>query len=222
MSPNVNLKQALNFLGELKLNNQKTWFEAHRADYQAARGSFELLVNDLIDQLRPSDPLEGLTAKDCIFRIYRDIRFSNDKSPYKTNLAALIAPHNQGNHWFGYYLSLEPQAKSMLAGGLYNPTQDQLNRFRQAIVKDAAEFKEIIQDPAFVAVFGEVKGERLKTAPKGFDREHAEIELLQLKQITAMHYFTDEQVLAPDFTRQVVAMCQTVKPFLAYLKEIAQ
>lgn len=222
MPTNPITQSVFRFLGELKLNNNKPWFEQHRPEYESARSSFELFVSDILDEFRDSDDLQGITAKNCIARIYRDIRFSKDKSPYKTNLSAMIAPVGWKTSWRGYYISIEPDDRSLLAGGLYDPTPDQLNQFRQTIERDATAFKRLTSAREFVEFFGTLEGERLKTAPKGFDREHPEIGLLQLKQITVMHHFTDQEVLAGDFTEQVLKGCRVMKPFLDYLSSIIQ
>ncbi len=150
-------------------------------------------------------------------RINRDVRFSRDKSPYKTNLGALVAPGGWRATAQGYYISLQPHGQSMAAGGLYDPTPQQLDRFRQAIDRDAAGFRQITQTPDFVDVFAAVEGVRLKTAPKGYDRDHPAIDLLQLKQILVMRRFADQEVLAPDFAGRVVAACWAMRPFLKYL-----
>ena len=110
----------------------------------------------------------------------------------------------------------------MIAGGLYMPSPEQLDRLRQAIDQHAGEFKDIISNPAFVEQFGKIEGERLKTAPKGYDRAHPEIELLQLKQVTALHHFSDQEALAGDFPEKALAVCRVLKPFLNYLDDIMQ
>ena len=212
----------LAFLDDLSRNNNRPWFELHRPGYQAARAAFEQFVDGLIDEFRDSDRLEGLSARECIARIFRDIRFSKDKTPYKTNLAALVAPGGWRGSAFGYYLSVAPHDQTFAAGGLHEPTPDQLNSFRQAIARDAAAFKKITQAPGFVEAFGAVQGERLKTAPKGYDRAHPEIELLQLKEILVIHRFTDREVLAGDFKEKVVRTCRAMRPFLDYLDEVMQ
>jgi uncharacterized protein (TIGR02453 family) len=212
----------LAFLDELSRNNYRPWFEQHRPDYQAARAAFEQFVDGIIDEFRESDRLEGLSGRECIARIFRDIRFSKDKTPYKTNLAALVAPGGWRGSAFGYYFSVAPHDQTFVAGGLHEPTSEQLNHFRQEIARDAAAFKKITQRRAFVDVFGAVSGERLKTAPKGYDRAHPEIALLQLKQIMAFHRFTDREVLAGDFKEKVVHTCRAMRSFLDYLEEVMQ
>jgi uncharacterized protein (TIGR02453 family) len=210
----------LSFLTELSQNNNKTWFTLHRPEYDAARTAFEQMTNEVIDEFRQSDHLEGLSAKDCISRIYRDIRFSKDKSPYKTNMAALIGRGGWRATLSGYYLSLAPQGQSMVAGGLYDPTPAQLNQFRQAIDMDAETYKKVTAAKDFVEVFGGVEGELLKTTPKGYEKTHPEISILKLKQIMVVHHYSDQEVQASDFLDQVVAACWAMKPFLKYLNEI--
>ncbi len=222
MQADFNLGLVLHFLDDLSQNNNKTWFDRHRPDYEAARGAFEELVDALIDEFRISDHLQGLKARDCTARIYRDVRFTRDKSPYKTNLAAVIAPGGWRSTYLGYYISIAPHGQSMVAGGVYLPTPEQLNGFRQAIDEDASGFKDITGAPDFVQVFGSVEGERLKTAPRGYDRTHSEIALLQLKQITAVHHFADQEVTARDFPAQAALMCRAMKPFVTYLSSITQ
>lgn len=222
MADKFDLQLVLGFLSGLKENNNKPWFEAHRSDYQNARQVFERFIDALIDQFRVSDHLAGLSARDCIPRIYRDIRFSRDKSPYKTNLGAMIAPGGWNAGSQGYYVSIEPHGLSIVAGGLHNPSPDQLELFRQAISRDARPIKELTRANRFIELFGSISGERLKTAPKGYDRAHPEIGLLQLKQITAVHHFEDRQVLAGDFSDQVILTCRAMKPFLSYLSSLLQ
>ena len=220
MTDPINLKPLLRFLDQLGKNNNKAWFEAHRAEYETGRAEFERFTAYVIDQLRDSDGLGTLSAKDCISRINRDIRFSKDKSPYRTNLWAEIAPGGRKATRLGYHISVGPGGHSIVAGGLYMSTPEQLARFRRAIDQDAAAFKKVVGARAFVQTFGSVEGERLKTAPQGYDRAHPEIELLQLKQVTAVHRFTDAQVTEPEFPQQVVVTCGAMRPFLDYLNEV--
>jgi uncharacterized protein (TIGR02453 family) len=220
MNRSFELQTSLVFLAGLSQNNYKAWFEQNRAAYQHARDNFENFIADMIDELRGSDQLQSLTAKECIARIYRDIRFSKDKSPYHTNFSALIAPGGRKSGWYGYYVSIEPQGRSMVAGGLYMPDTEQLGRFRQAVDRDAAGLKDITGSKLFIEQFGRIQGERLKTAPKGYDKAHPEIDLLQLKQVAVMHYFPDAEVLAGNFQEQALATCRAMKPFLSYLNEV--
>lgn len=218
----LNLGSIQSFLSDLSLNNNKIWFDDHRPVYNAARETFEKFINGLIDEFRVPDKLQDLTARECMTRIYRDIRFSKNKAPYKTNMAAMIAPGGWRAPMLGYYISIEPNNHSIAAGGLYNPSPEQLNRFRQVIERDASAFKKLLQGKEFIENFHEVEGDRLKTAPKGYERTNPEIELLQLKQIFVVHHFTYDEVLANNFNEKVVKVCRAMKPFLTYLNEVVQ
>jgi uncharacterized protein (TIGR02453 family) len=216
----VNLEPTLSFLSNLNNHNNKTWFEENRHEYETAREAFESFVNLLIDEFRVSDDLQDLIAKDCISRIYRDLRFSKDKSPYHTHMFATIAPGGKKTMRMGYHVAIHPQDRSILAGGMWEPSPEQLANFRQTIDKNASEFKKVANAKALTAYFGGIGGDKLKTAPQGYDRSHPEIELLQYKQVVVMHNFTDQQVLANDFFDQVVKGCHAMRPFLDYLDGI--
>ncbi len=218
----INMEPVLNFLSDLKEHNNKPWFEANRPAYATARETFERFINFLIDEFRVTDNLGNLTAKDCISRIYRDLRFSKDKSPYQTHMWATVAPGGKKAMHMGYHVAIQPQGRSIVAGGLWEPTTEQLNRFRQAIDEDASEFKQIIGSRAFVDFFGGIEGEKLKTAPQGYDRSHPDLDLLQLKQIMVAHYYPDQEVLERDYPVKIVAGCRAMRPFLDYLNGILE
>jgi uncharacterized protein (TIGR02453 family) len=222
MSPVFNFTAILNFLDELSRHNSRDWFEKNRPAYESARGTFEEFIDHLIDIFRTPDDLQGLSARECVTRIHRDLRFSKDKTPYNTSFSAIIAPGGKKSSLQGYYVSIAPRGRTLIAGGLHMPTPEQLGRFRQAINRDATSFKVITGKKAFIQQFGKIAGERLKTAPKGYDRAHPEIELLQLKEVTVLHYFTDQEVLAGDFPEKAVASCRAMRPFLDYLNEVLQ
>jgi uncharacterized protein (TIGR02453 family) len=217
MKTTIDLAPSLNFLDELRQHNNKAWFDQHRPAYELARETFERFIDSLIDEFRASDQLQGLSAPDCIFRINRDVRFAKDKSPYKTNLGAMIASGGRKSTRLGYYISIEPHGQSLIAGGWYMPESQQLAKFRRAVDRDASELKKIMRAKAFVTYFESIEGEKLKTAPQGYAKDHPEIELLRLKQITVMHHVSDQDVLVPDFRRKTLAMCHAMRPFLDYL-----
>ena len=212
-----NMKPVLDFLADLEKHNEKAWFEQHRESYETAREQFEALVNQLIEDMSGIEALTGLTAEDCMMRIYRDVRFSKDKSPYRTNMGASIAPGGRKSAKLGYYLHLEPHDHTIVAGGLHMPSSEQLTRFRDAIDQDAAPFRAILATPDFKQYFGTLEGESLKSAPQGYARDHPEIDLLRLKEVVVIYRFSDEQVLADDFPIQVVQTFKAMTPFLDYL-----
>ncbi len=220
MKTTIHLKPALEFLSKLKDNNNRAWFQENRAAYEQAQEAFAIFVDALIRDLGRVENLAGVSAKDCIFRIYRDVRFSKDKLPYKTNLGAEIVGGGRKSGRLGYYLHIAPRDQSMIAGGLYMPSSEQLNKFRQAIARDARKFKKITGDKQFKKYFGALEGDKLKTAPQGFARNHAEIELLKLKQVVVHHRLTDKQVLSPNLASYTVTVFKTLKPFLDYLNSI--
>ncbi len=172
-----NLKPVLDFARALHDNNNKPWFEAHRAQYDEARACFEDFVQEIIIGIDRFDPLPGLRPADCIYRIHRDIRFSKDKSPYKDYMSAVIAPGGRKATRSPYYIHLSP-GHSMLAGGAHQPTREQLALFREEIAAGAPELHRIVSAPAFRRYFGELTGERLKTAPRGYPQDHPQIEWL--------------------------------------------
>jgi uncharacterized protein (TIGR02453 family) len=218
--PVFDFQSTLKFLDDLGQNNNKAWFDSHRSSYIYARDTFAGFIDGLIDEFRESDHLMYLSARECVMRINRDIRFTKDKSPYNTSLSAMIAPGGRKSAWQGYYISIGPGGRSLVAGGLYSPTPEQLGRFRRSVGQDASELKEITRARAFVEQFGKIEGQRLKTAPQGYDRAHPEIDLLQLKQVTAVRSFSDSAVLALEFPDQALRACRAMKPFLTYLNAV--
>lgn len=214
------LKRVLTFLGGLRDNNNKPWFEAHRTEYEKARAEFETFIDQIIQRLGAFEDMKGVSAKDCVMRIYRDIRFSKDKSPYKVAMGASVGPGGRKSFRFQYFLHLESHDHSMLAGGLHEPESAQINAFRSAIARDARPFKRLIAQKAFKDYFGEIGGEKLKTAPQGYDRDHPEIELLRMKEVVAVHTFPDRVVTSADFMGKVIEGCKAMKPFLDYLSSV--
>jgi uncharacterized protein (TIGR02453 family) len=220
MDDHVDLKPVLTFLSAVQKNNNRVWFEGHRSLYENAREQFEELIDSLIVGLGSVEDLGGITAKDCVMRIYRDIRFSKDKSPYKRSMAAAIRPGGKRSGRLAYYLHLEPPNASVIAGGLHDPEPAQLVRFREAIDRDPKPFKKVVNNKAFVQTFGALEGERLKTVPKGYDRDHPELDLLRMKGVFAVRHLTDAQVLSPRFSAVVIESFTAMKPFLDYLNSI--
>lgn len=217
MKSSVNLKAVLRFLQDLERNNNKAWFDANRARYEEARADFEDFVQALISEIDKFDSMGMLQAKECIFRINRDMRFSKDKTPYKTNFGALIGPGGKKSTRQGYYMHVAPHNGSFVGGGLYMPMPDDLAKFRQAIARDASPFKKIINAKEFQLYFGPLEGETLATAPKGYPKDHPAIELLKLKEVTTGVNLTDKEILAPDVVQHVARLCKALKPFLAYI-----
>ena len=213
------LKPTLDFLSALQAHNNKPWFQAHRAEYEAARQAFEDFVDDFIQEFRSIEDFENLSAKDCIFRIYRDVRFAKDKSPYKSNMGASIALGGKHSLRAPYYIHIEPPNKSFLAGGAYMPTPDQLAAIRRAIVRNPAGLKSAITRKPFKKHFGALSGEQLKTPPRGYPADHPEIELLKYKQFITGHALTDKDVFSPRLLKHTVEVFAALKPLLDWLND---
>lgn len=214
------LQFTLDFLEDLRFNNNKTWFDENRQRYDQARAHFETLVGDIIQQFAPVDDLGKTTAKDCIFRINRDVRFSKDKTPYKSNMGALIGNGGRKTTGRSYYLNLEPGG-SFIAGGVYAAMPDQLKKIRQVIADDnGKKLTAIINHKDFKKYFGTMQGEALKTAPKGYLADHPAIELLKHKQFLAMHQLNDPDVLQDDFATHFINVSKALKPFERFFNDI--
>jgi uncharacterized protein (TIGR02453 family) len=214
-------KTTLDFLDKLTHNNDKDWFDKHRPEYLAAKVNFEAFIQNMINEITEFDPIiKGLEAKNCIFRINRDVRFSNDKSPYKTNMGAFIVKGGKknGDKYAGYYFHIEP-GKSMLAGGAYVPPAPWLTAIREKIDDEPEKLLEIINNPQFKKYFGQIEGEKLKKAPKGYPPDHKYIELLKFKSYLAMQEVSDKQILGSDYLKHSLSVFKAMKPLNDFLNE---
>jgi uncharacterized protein (TIGR02453 family) len=213
------METTLKFLKQLAKNNQKEWFDANRKTYEAGKTEFEAIVKSVIDKSVLFDPkLAGLEAKKCLFRINKDVRFSKDKSPYKLNMGASINPGGKKSEIPGYYIHVEP-GKSFLAGGSYQPMPDVLAAIRQEIDYNTAEFKKILNAKDFKTYFKELEQEgKLKTAPKGYAKDHPEISLLQHKNFIMIHYLKDEDVLNKNFPAYAAKVFKAMLPMNEFLR----
>jgi uncharacterized protein (TIGR02453 family) len=213
------LKPTLDFLLALQANNNKPWFQAHRAEYDTARENFEDYVDHFIQGFRSIEDFENLSAKDCVFRIYRDVRFAKDKSPYKPNMAASVALGGKHSLRAPYYIHIEPPDKSFLAGGIYMPTPDQLAAIRRAIDRDPARLKAALGSKPFKKYFRSLAGEQLKTPPRGYPTDHPEIELLKYKQFITSYALADKDILSPRLAARTVEVFTALKPLLDFLND---
>lgn len=211
----------IQFLKDLKDNNNREWFQDNKNRYEEVKHQFEGFINRLIPRIREFDPLIDLiTAKDCVFRIYRDVRFSPNKSPYKTNIGAYIARGGKGSMMAGYYVHFEP-GSSFLAGGLYMPPPDILKKVRDEIYYQSDEFKKIVYHKDFVKVFGEIDDpEKLKTAPKGYPKDFPDINLLKFRNYAVMHHVTDEMALSESYEEYAVGVFRALLPLNTYFNKM--
>ena len=213
-------KSSFKFLKDLKKNNNRDWFNDNKPKYLAAKEEFESFIDGLIKNISKFDPsIAHHTGKNCVFRIYRDVRFSKDKSPYKTHLGAHVtsaAKKSEIHSRAGYYIHIGP-GESMLAGGAYLPQGPWLKAIRQEIAYHPKEFKKILNSKSFKQYFGEMEGEQLKKAPRDYPQDHPEIELLKYKSFLATHYCKDAEVTSPDFLKHSTKVFKALFPFDQYL-----
>lgn len=215
-------KSALDFLKALKKNNNREWFEKNRDAYEAARQNVLDFAQQLITKMATKNPaLKGLEAKKCVMRIYRDIRFSKDKTPYKSNFAVSITPQGKIEYNAGFYLHIEP-GKSFVAGGRFMPIPPALKAIRQEIEYHTKEFKSILNNKAFKKHFGTLSDMKLKTSPKGYAKDHPDLELFKYTSYIVEHSLDDKTVLSnkliPTCTQSYTAML----PLLNFLNEATQ
>jgi uncharacterized protein (TIGR02453 family) len=212
-------KTTLEFLNGLKHNNSRDWFLANQSRYKEAKNNFESFVQDIINGIIDFDPiLKGLEVKNCVYRINRDIRFSNDKTLYKSHLGAFIVQGGKknGDKFAGYYFHIEPE-NSMIAGGSYMPPSNWLSAIRENINDEPKKFLKIIAEKNFVKYFGQIEGEKLKSAPKGYKANHPLIDHLKFKSFLVTSNVTDEDVMSPGFLNHVINVCKAMKPFNDFL-----
>jgi uncharacterized protein (TIGR02453 family) len=208
------------FLKKLGKNNNKAWFDANRPLYALAKSEFEEFVNSLVAAYGKHDPsIAHLSARECIFRINRDVRFSKDKSPYKTNFGASISSGGKKSPFAGYYVHIEPGA-SFAGGGMWMPMPEQLAMVRQEIDYNYDEFLSMLRSPAFKKQYGELyKGGdvSLTRVPKGYEADNPAAEYLRLKSFIAMRPITDEEITSGDLEKICVNAFKALKPLVEFI-----
>ena len=211
------------FFKELKENNHKPWFEANKDRYNDIKDEFTLFMAEFLERIQTLDKLPPIEPKKTIFRIYRDVRFSKDKTPYKTHIAAVI---DRGNNWHnkcGFYIHIEP-GNSFVGGGAWEPTKDALKAIRQEIDYNSSPLSELLDNIDFKTMFGNIAGDKLKTVPRDYAPSHPNIELLKHKQFLISRKFSDAEVASHHFMDELVATYQASLPFFNYfdvvLKEV--
>ena len=208
-------KSSLSYLKKLKKNNNRDWFSENKPTFIEAQNNAKGLYVDIRNNLEKHDEIE----KFKLFRIYRDVRFSKDKTPYKAHFAGSFSRLGKQLRG-GYYLRIRP-GESFLAGGFWEPNKEDLLRIRKEIEVDATEFREILEDKNFQHYFGNTfKGDELKTAPRGFDKEHPDVDLLRKKGFIAVRNFTDEEVLSSNFISEVDNSYKALRPFFNLFSDI--
>tara|TARA_Y100000591_G_scaffold97075_1_gene82362 strand:- start:78 stop:752 length:675 start_codon:yes stop_codon:yes gene_type:complete len=207
-------KDTIVFLRELKLNNNRDWFNKNKQRFNSIQSGVKEFANEVNESLKKSDDIEKLK----IFRIYRDLRFSKDKTPYKKNIGMAFhraKPELRG----GYYLELSAD-ESFVAVGFWNPNKEDLLRIRKEIEVDGQEFESVINDRKIKDIWGEIKGQEVKTSPKGFNKDHQHIDLIKKKQFIFIKKLKEEDILDEIFQKKLVSYFISIRPFFDYMSEI--
>lgn len=214
-------KSTLKFLKDLKQNNVKEWFDAHRTTYDTARADFTHFIANVIEQYGKEDEaIAALQAKDCLFRINRDVRFSKNKAPYKTNFGASIAHGGKKSIYAGYYIHIEPGNESFAGGGLWMPEAEQLKKVRQEIDYNFAAFEQLVTASSFKAVYGGLytgEDSKLSRPPKGYDDSNPAIEYLKFKSFIALHPLKDAELTDKDLLSTILQAFNALRPLVIFL-----
>ena len=207
-------KNTISFLKQLKLNNNRDWFNKNKDQFKSIQSDIKIFAQEVKDSLSISDDIEKLK----IFRIYRDLRFSKDKTPFKKNIGMAFhraKPELRG----GYYLEISAD-ESFLAVGFWNPNKEDLLRIRKEIEIDGQQFKSIINQKKIKDIWGDMKGEELKTSPKGFNIDHEHIDIIKKKQFIFIKKLKEDDILDNNFQRQLVNYFESIRPFFDYMSEV--
>jgi uncharacterized protein (TIGR02453 family) len=211
-------KEVFQFLEALQANNTREWFAANKPLYETAHKQVEAFVQQVIDGIIGFDKtIDPVAASKCIFRIYRDVRFATDKSPYKTNFGASIAKGGKKMGTAGYYIHIEPGG-SFVGGGIYMPEASTLKSIRSEIYFNSPAFKKILNGKEFKSIYGELGDfDKLKKPPKDFPADFADIDLLKYRSYIVMREVSKKEALSPDYLKNVLHAFKTMKPFVDFL-----
>ncbi len=206
------------FLKELKANNTREWFNEHKTTYQNELQKIESFVDSLLHRMKQHDEIDTVSGKKALMRIYRDIRFSSNKTPYKTNWSGSF--HRMGaQRRGGYYFSFQPGGQSVIAGGFWAPVPRDLKLIRDEFAFDDKPIRTILASPKVKTFFGSLSGETLKTVPRGYEPGHPAADLIRHKQFILTRKFTDKQVLGKDFMKQAIDTLRAFRPFFDHMSE---
>ncbi len=207
-------KSTFEFLEILSKNNNREWFTENKKRFETENNLAKAFFTEVYTDLEKTDSLEKMQ----VFRIYRDVRFSKNKLPYKNHFSVGFSrtkPMLRG----GMYLHIENEA-SFVGGGFWEPNNEDLLRFRKELELDASDLREIIADATFKKMFGTLEGEELKTAPKNFDKTHPDIDLIRKKQYLLTRKFSNKEVMLPNFKEEVIAAFAAMRPFFNYMSDV--
>jgi len=205
----------LEFFKKLEKNNNRDWFNDHKKEFKNVESEAKKCYSELFNLLKSHDDVDQFK----MFRIYRDVRFSKNKLPYKTHFGGTFhrrKPELRG----GYYLHIAPNNESFIAAGFWEPNPSDLQRMRKEFEMDDTEMRRILKDKSFKSVWGDLVGDELKTAPRDFDKDHPAIDLIKKKQYIFVKKYTDKEVLSDDFLKQVNTSFKAIRPYFDYMSEV--
>jgi uncharacterized protein (TIGR02453 family) len=215
------MKEILSFLEELQKNNNRDWFQANRKAYDLAKQQMLLLVTDLIAGISKFDSdIAGTLPGSAVFRINRDVRFSNNKDPYKNNMGAYFSRAGKKSPFAGYYFHIQP-GHSFIAAGIWMPEAPVLNAIRREIHFNHANLRKILNNKN-LKNWGDLEGEQLKTSPKGYDSDHPALDLLRYKSFVFTHHFANKEVHSKQFIDQCIEMYKCATPFIKFINEAVE
>jgi uncharacterized protein (TIGR02453 family) len=217
MSKPIITKSNLDFLNLIKKNNNRDWFNEHKDCYLIELKNLELFADNLLVELNKHDVIETVSGKKSLHRIYRDVRFSKEKTPYNTHWGGGFKRATKSRRG-SYYYHLE-LGNSFVAIGFWGPEPADLKRIRDEFSYDPKKFRSILKNKTFIKTFGELKGEQIKTSPKGFSADDEAIDLLRYKQFLLIKKFTDQEVLDQNFIKTINETFKISRPFLDYMSE---
>lgn len=216
----VDLPALVTFLHDLDANNNRPWFQEHKRQYIALHAAFESMVQDIITLTGEFDaPVGELQAKDCIFRIYRDLRFAKDKShPYKPRFSVALSPGGKDSSSPTYFFQVNAEGELGIAGGLYTPQSAQIEKIRADIAAHPDRLKSLIHNQDFQDAFGDLANDRLRHAPRGYSQDHPEIDLLKLKGLTAWRRVATSSLTDVSLPEYIVDHFRKLHPLLSYIR----
>ena len=211
-------KETIQFLTKLSKNNNREWFAKHKTKYEEAQTQMIDFADALLSEMTKHDHIETPSGKKSLYRIYRDVRFSKEKTPYNTHWSGGFKRATKKLRG-GYYFKIKP-GESFVAGGFWGPNPDDLKRIREDIDANYDDWKKLLANKTLVKTFGEMRGEKVGSAPRGYDKENPAIDLLRYKQFILRHDFTDAEVLSPNFHLKVNETFKKLRPFFDYMSEV--
>ncbi len=218
MSATTIKKDSVDFLNDLSKNNNREWFNAHKDRYTKAHNNIIAFADALLAEMNKHDKIETASGKKSVFRIYKDVRFSKDKTPYNTHWSGAFKRATKKLRG-GYYFRIEP-GNTFLAGGFFGPESNDMKRIRQDIDANYNDWRNLLSDQPLVKTFGNMRGHKLGSAPRGYAKDHPAIDLLRHKQFLFKYEFTDEEVCSLEFLHTVNDVFKKMRPFFDYMSEV--